>query len=280
MRSDFAVLILTHGRAHDQVTFHELEKRGYTGKAYLVIDDLDEQRAEYERLYGDSVIVFDKREYAKRVDTMTTEDELRSVVFARNAAYDIADDLRLSYFAMFDDDLSQFTFRYVKEGRLVSAPVTDFDALFESMVGFLETTGVTSLNIASSGALIGGLAGVYGNGMCWNINQALVVRVSDRLKFVGILNEDMNALLIGKDVGQVMLEAYAITKNSPQRGTNDGGLHSLYDDNKQYVRDFYSVIIDPSGLKVIVKRDGTSLRKSKALLYPKIVSGRWRKNGE
>lgn len=116
MRSDFAVLILTHGRAHDQVTFHELEKRGHTGKAYLVIDDLDEQRAEYERLYGDSVIVFDKREYAKRVDTMTTEDELRSVVFAGNAAYDIADDLGLSYFAMSDDDLSQFTFRYVKDG--------------------------------------------------------------------------------------------------------------------------------------------------------------------
>lgn len=192
MRSDFAVLILTHGRAHDQVTFHELEKHRYSGKAYLIIDDLDEQRAEYERLYGDSVIVFDKREYAKRIDTMTTEDELRSVVFARNAAYDIAGDLGLRYFAMFDDDLSQFTFRYVKDGRLVSAPVTDFDGLFESMVGFLETTGVTSLNIASSGALIGGLAGVYGNGMCWNINKALVVRASDRLKFVGILNEDMN----------------------------------------------------------------------------------------
>lgn len=277
MRSDFAVLILTHGRAHDQVTFNELEKHGYTGNVYLVIDDLDEQRDEYERLYGDSVIVFEKREYAKRVDTMTTEDELRSVVFARNAAYDIAGDLGLSYFAMFDDDLSSFTFRYVRDGRLVSAPVTEFDALFESMVGFLDTTGVTSLNIASSGALIGGLQGVYGNGMCWNINQAFVVRADDRLKFVGILNEDMNALLLGKDAGQVMLEAYAITKSTPQRGTNEGGLHGLYDDNRQYVRDFYSVIIDPSSLRIIVSRDGTSLRKSKALMYPKIISDRHRK---
>lgn len=280
MRSDFAVLILTHGRANDQVTFHELEKRGYTGNVYLVIDDLDEQRDEYERLYGDSVIVFDKREYAKRVDTMTTEDELRSVVFARNAAYDIAGDLGLSYFAMFDDDLSSFTFRYVRDGRLVSAPVTDFDALFESMVGFLETTGVTSLNIASSGALIGGLQGVYGNGMCWNINQAFVVRVDDRLKSVGILNEDMNALLLGKDAGQVMLEANAITKSTPQRGTNEGGLHGLYDDNKQYVRDSYSVIIEQSSLRISVSNDGTSLRKSKALMHLKILSGRWRKHAQ
>jgi hypothetical protein len=90
----------------------------------------------------------------------------------------------------------------------------------------------------------------------------------------------MNALLLGKDAGQVMLEAYAITKSTPQRGTNEGGLHGLYDDNKQYVRDFYSVIIDPSSMRIIVSRDGTSLRKSKALMYPKILSGRWRKNAK
>ena len=280
MRSDFAVLILTHGRANDQVTFHELEKRGYSGNAYLVIDDLDEQRAEYERLYGDSVIVFDKREYAKLVDTMTTDDELRSVVFARNAAYDIADDLGLSYFAMFDDDLSQFTFRYVKGGRLVSAPVTDFDALFESMVGFLETTGVTSLNIASSGALIGGLAGAYGNGMCWSISGAPVVRAGDRLRFIGVLNEDVNATLLGANSGQLVLELYSVTKGTPQRGTNDGGNHELYTENKQYVREFYSMLVHPSGMRIIVSKDGASLRKSKALLYPKIVSGRWKKHAQ
>ena len=113
-----------------------------------------------------------------------------------------------------------------------------------------------------------------------NINQAFVVRTDDKLKFVGILNEDMNALLLGKDAGQVMLEAYAITKSTPQRGTNEGGLHGLYDDNKQYVRDFYSVIIDPSSMRIIVSRDGTSLRKSKAPMYPKILSGRWRKNAK
>lgn len=280
MRSDFAVLILTHGRAHDQVTFHELEKRGYTGKVYLVIDDLDEQREEYERLYGDSVIVFDKREYAKRVDTMTTKDELRSVVFARNAAYDIAADLGLSYFAMFDDDFSSFTFRYVKGGKLVSAPVTDFDALFKSMVAFLEVSGVTSLNIASGGALIGGVQGAYGKGMGWSISGACVVNATDRMRFIGILNEDVNATLLGANGGKAILEIYSVTKGTPQRGTNDGGLRELYDENRQYVREFYSMLVHPSGMKLIVSKDSASLRKSKAFLYPKIISGRWKKDAE
>lgn len=277
MRSDFAVLILTHGRAHDQVTFNELEKRGYTGKVYLVIDDLDEQREEYERLYGDSVIVFDKREYARRIDTMTTEDELRSVVFARNAAYDIADDLGLSYFAMFDDDLNQFTFRYVKGGKLVSAPVTDFDALFDAMLEFVETTGVASLCIATSGALIGDMNGVYSKGLRWNFNQACVLRASDRLKFVGLLNEDLNATLLGANVGQMTLEVMGIVKNAPLRGTNDGGLHELYIDNEQYIRDFYSLIVHPSGLKITIGDQRAPLRKASALCYPKIISDRYRK---
>lgn len=278
MRSDFAVLVLTHGRAHDQVTFHELEKHGYSGKTYLVIDDLDEQRPEYERLYGDSVIVFDKREYAKRVDTMTTEDELRSVVFARNAAYDIADDLGLSYFAMFDDDLYLFKFRYVIGGVLTYSYVSDFDALFDSMVGFLETTGVTSLNIASSGSLIGGAQGIYGRGMGWNVTGACVVRKDSPLRFVGILNEDFNAVLLGANVGQSTLEVYSITKDTPCRGTNGGGNNEIYNDNERYVREFYSMIVHPSGLRFVVGKDSCILQKSKALLYPKIVSGRWKKN--
>ena len=39
MRDDFAVFILTHGRARQQKTLATLKKCGYTGKLFLVIDD-------------------------------------------------------------------------------------------------------------------------------------------------------------------------------------------------------------------------------------------------
>ena len=46
MRDDFAVFILTHGRADNVVTVKALEKGGYTGKTYFIIDDEDDDNEE------------------------------------------------------------------------------------------------------------------------------------------------------------------------------------------------------------------------------------------
>lgn len=47
MRNDFAVLILSHGRADRVYTIPTLRKGGYTGKIYIVVDNEDEQQDEY-----------------------------------------------------------------------------------------------------------------------------------------------------------------------------------------------------------------------------------------
>ena len=47
MRDDFAVFILSHGRADRVITYDVLRKQGYTGKIYIIIDNLDNQRDEY-----------------------------------------------------------------------------------------------------------------------------------------------------------------------------------------------------------------------------------------
>lgn len=49
MRNDFAVFILTHGRADNVVTVPAIKKAGYTGKIYFIIDDEDEQAEEYKK---------------------------------------------------------------------------------------------------------------------------------------------------------------------------------------------------------------------------------------
>ena len=58
MRNDFAVFILTHGRADNVVTVPAIKKAGYTGKIYFIIDDEDEQAwlAEYNLLTAKPVI--------------------------------------------------------------------------------------------------------------------------------------------------------------------------------------------------------------------------------
>ena len=60
MRNDFAIFITTHERPNDQRTLDWFLKSGYTGKYYLVIDNMDKCQTEYLDKYGtENVLVLD-----------------------------------------------------------------------------------------------------------------------------------------------------------------------------------------------------------------------------
>ena len=82
---DFAVFILTHGRPDRIHTLKTLEKQGYTGDWYLVIDNEDKMADEYYKNYGDKVIMFDKKAISLTFDTADLSDDRRAIVYARNA---------------------------------------------------------------------------------------------------------------------------------------------------------------------------------------------------
>jgi hypothetical protein len=68
MRNDFAVFILSHGRPDRVETLGALERAGYTGRTYIVIDDEDPQGEEYRKRYGEKVLVFSKEAVAREID--------------------------------------------------------------------------------------------------------------------------------------------------------------------------------------------------------------------
>ena len=51
MRNDFAIFITTHERPNDQRTLDWFLKSGYTGKYYLVIDNMDKLDAKSFKLF-------------------------------------------------------------------------------------------------------------------------------------------------------------------------------------------------------------------------------------
>lgn len=109
MRDDFAVFILTHGRADNVITLRSLKEANYTGKYYLVVDNQDSDVDKYISKYGkDKVIVFDKKDVASRTDTGDNFGEMSAVIFARNACFEIAKELELKYFLELDDDYTCF----------------------------------------------------------------------------------------------------------------------------------------------------------------------------
>ena len=60
MRNDFCVFILSNGRPDNIKTLETLQRSGYTGKWYIVIDDEDPTGNQYKSTYGDKVLVFSK----------------------------------------------------------------------------------------------------------------------------------------------------------------------------------------------------------------------------
>lgn len=103
MDENFAVFILTHGRAENVLTLNTLKKAGYSGKTYLVIDDEDAQEDLYREKFGDMVIQFCKKDAAKTTDVMTPSRKRNAVVFARNKCWKIAESLGLTHFCVLDD---------------------------------------------------------------------------------------------------------------------------------------------------------------------------------
>ena len=63
VRDDFAIMILSHGRADNVRTVNTLKEVNYTGKWYIIIDDEDNQRDEYIKNFGkEHIIIFNKED--------------------------------------------------------------------------------------------------------------------------------------------------------------------------------------------------------------------------
>ena len=60
MRNDFAIFILSHGRADIVRTVDTLRRANYSGKWYLVLDNEDDQIPEYIKQFGENhILIFD-----------------------------------------------------------------------------------------------------------------------------------------------------------------------------------------------------------------------------
>ena len=156
MRDRFGVLILSHGRADNVITYKTLKKQGYTGPIYIVIDDEDEQEQEYYRRYGEQIYKFCKQDYINTTDTMCCEEFRKVVVYARNACWEIAKELGLEYFCVLDDDYRRFETRYLEGEKLKTHKLKNLDAVFESFLKFLDKSDALVICMAQGGDFIGG----------------------------------------------------------------------------------------------------------------------------
>ncbi|MGN1370150.1 MAG: hypothetical protein ACI4WX_14870 [Aristaeellaceae bacterium] len=282
MRDDFAVMILTHGRADRVYTMKSLRKGGYTGKVFLVIDNEDEQHDEYVKRYGqEHVVVFDKEAQMRKCDTMDTFGKKGVILFARNACFEIARELGLRYFLELDDDYTAFDMRFPREEKLSAKPCRDLDRLFTAMVGFLEDSDALTVALSQGGDYIGGLNGkYYGKMLTRKAMNTFFCRTDRPIGFIGTINEDVNTYTTMGSRGERIFsvtQAAIVQKETQQ---NAGGMTGVYLDNGTYLKSFYTVMTMPSCVSIAMM--GSSHRRihhnvSWVNCVPMILNEKYRK---
>jgi len=280
--NDFAAFILTHGRPNRVVTYKSLRKAGYTGDIYIIIDDEDSTAPDYVAKYGRQVIMFSKEHIASTFDEADNFKDRRSIVYARNASFEIAEQLGIKYFIQLDDDYTAFS--YVFDGNLEYREVTirNLDAIFHSMLSFYKSIPAASIAMSQGGDFIGGKKSTKAAKLSlWRKAMNTFICSTDRpFKFLGRINEDVNTYTCEASRGMLFLSFPNVKITQRTTQSSKGGMTGIYEASGTYVKSFYSVMMSPSSVKVKLMGD-----KHKRLHHsvkwdntvPSLLNEKWRK---
>lgn len=280
----FVVFILSHGRAGNIKTLKTLKKAGYTGRTIIVIDNEDELGEDYKRIYGENnVVVFDKLDISERYDTMDNFDERRTIFYARNACFEIAEKLGYEYFLELDDDYNSFEYRFVESKRLVGRPVKNIEALFDEMLDFLDVSGAYTVAFAQGGDLIGGKDNArFKAKIIRKAMNSFFCRTDRKFEFIGRVNEDVNTYCLMGTQGKLLLTYTDVALTQTQTQGQKGGMSEQYLDSGTYLKSFYTIMCCPSCVTIGMMGGSKNGMRLHHMIHwnnctPKILSGKYKK---
>ena len=255
---NFAVFILTHGRADSVYTFKTLRQQGYTGKIYLLCDDEDKQISKYKNLYGsDTVIVFNKQDAINETDSGDNFKKRNSGVYARNINFKIAADLGLTHFWQLDDDYTRFDYSLNEEMQYTTSnnKIGKLDDILAVMVDFIETTPFHSIAFAQGGDFIGGegctlLSRMRKDEIYRKVMNSFLFKVDRPVQFMGRINEDVNMYVEWGRRGVLFMTSPQLRLQQVVTQQNAGGLTEIYLELGTYTKSFYTVMYAPSCVKI------------------------------
>lgn len=280
--NDFVVFILTHGRADRVITYNALRKSGYTGRIVLVIDNEDVQAEAYIARYGkDNVRIFDKSAVAETFDEGLKGDR-RTIVYARNACFDIAEKSGFRYFMELDDDYEYFGWRFDDELKFHFSLIKNLDRVFDILLDYYKTIPARSIAIAQGGDYMGGpqSTSLKTVNMKRKAMNTFICDVQRPFKFLGRINEDVNTYTRNTSTGDLFFQTNQLCIQQKETQSNTGGMTDVYIDSGTYVKSFFSVMYMPSCVKISTmgrcnKRIHHSIRWKHTA--PKILREEWRK---
>ena len=284
--TEMVVFIISHNNPDGVLTLGSLEKYGYTGEYYFVLDDKDPSIERYrEKFGGERVLLFSKEEVSKTFDEFDNFDNRDTIVYARNACFDLAKALGYTYFMELDDDYYEFQFRYDDgEGHLRCLFPTNLDAVFAEMLDyFISIPSMKSLCMAQNGDFMGGTEGSHFKKRFMRKAMNTFICSTERpFKFLGRINEDVNTYCLLGSTGDLFctIMDVSINQTDTQQKDRKNGMTDVYKGNGTYLKSFYTVMCCPSFVKIgILGNNHARIHHNVDWKYavPQIISDVYRK---
>lgn len=253
MNDNFAIFIMVHGRPDKNWTYETLKRCGYTGKVYMVADTSDVTLPMYQERYGEDLCVFDKSIEALNYDSGDNTGDLRSTMYAANTIFRLAEEKGIEYFSIMCDDYISFEYRYVSDNgkKLLVKKITDIDFVFDKYLEFYKSTNFKTIAFAQGGDFIGGVGSMMiKKGFIRKAMNTFICSTKRKFEFIGRLNEDVTTYLNLGHKGELFgtIPIVSIIQKATQQEKK--GLSDVYKDNGTYVKSFFSVMFNPSCVKV------------------------------
>jgi hypothetical protein len=244
----FAVFILTHGRPDNVITYKTLQKCGYTGKLFFIVDDEDKTVDRYIKNFGhERVIVFRKKDVADSCDEENNFDERRTILMARNACFDIAKAIGVTHFLQLDDDYYYFGYRFETGAR----KITNLNAAFAIVLSYYKVANITSIAFGQGGDHIGGFSGIKLKRKCMN---SFFCSTERPFRFVGAMNEDVNTFTTLGSRGSLFLTFTGLQLDQKDTQSQASGITEMYLRFGTYCKAFTTVMMMPGSTKVSMMR--------------------------
>lgn len=240
----FAVFILTHGRPDNVITYKTLEKCGYTGRLYFIVDNEDKTVDQYIKNFGaDRVVVFDKKAVADQCDEGNNFDERRTITMARNACFDIAPTLGVTHFLELDDDYYYFGYRFDTGAR----KITNINAVFSIVLRHYISMNTLCIAFGQGGDHIGGFSGIKLKRKAMN---SFMCATDRPFRFIGAMNEDVNTYTTLGSRGCLFFTFTGLQLDQKDTQHQGGGITEMYLRFGTYCKAFTTVMMMPSSVKV------------------------------
>jgi hypothetical protein len=254
MNDDFAVFIMVHGRPEKMWTYKTLRKQGYTGKIFLVADNLDKTVNRYKEKYGNELLIFDKKKASLKMDAGDNTGDLRSTLFSANTIFDLAKENNIKYFFIMCDDYVRFNYRFKKDFIYdnKNTLVKNLNKVFSCLLDYYKKINCLTIAFSQNGDFIGGKDSGFAKKIKLHRKAMNTFLCStDRpFKFLGRMNEDVTTYVNLGSKGNLFFTIPNISIKQKPTQQAEGGLTDLYLDYGTYVKSFFSVMYNPSCVKV------------------------------